>query len=127
MPFTFECCRALDQVSGIKGDRIASMTGVWVQGQKIAAIGVRAKSWVTYHGLALNVAMDLEPFKAITPCGIIGRCTTSVQLASNNDNMTAAIMMLEYATALLDALSEVFNVDLIHAGSNASRDWCLRS
>ncbi|KAK9808565.1 hypothetical protein WJX73_009641 [Symbiochloris irregularis] len=69
--------RALDMVSGIQGTRVDGMTGVWVNDEKIAAIGVRAKSWVTYHGLALNVAMDLKPFQAITPCGLPGRATTN--------------------------------------------------
>jgi hypothetical protein len=52
--------------------------GVWVGGAKVAAIGVRAKKWVTYHGLALNVVTDMGPFDAIVPCGIGDRPVTSV-------------------------------------------------
>ena len=88
------------------------MTGVWFQGQKIAAIGVRAKRWVTYHGLALNVAMDLQPFNAITPCGLVGRQTTSVQLACQHGDMPPEMLMLEYSTAILEAFAEVFGVEL---------------
>ena len=72
------CCRALDSVSGLQGERIPGLTGVWVGGQKVAAMGVRASRWVTYHGLALNVTTDLAPFQQIVPCGIADRSVTSV-------------------------------------------------
>ena len=69
-------CRALWEVSGLRGQRIEGLTGVWVDGRKIAAIGVRAQRWVTYHGMALNVDMDLSPFGMIVPCGISGAPTS---------------------------------------------------
>ncbi|EFJ49466.1 hypothetical protein VOLCADRAFT_59336, partial [Volvox carteri f. nagariensis] len=71
--------RALDLVSGLKGERLEGLTGVWVEGAKVAAIGVRAKKWVSYHGLALNVVTDLAPFSRIVPCGISDRPVTSVR------------------------------------------------
>lgn len=43
--------------------------GVWVNGGKIASVGIAVKKWVTYHGVALNVNVDLEPFNWIVPCG----------------------------------------------------------
>ncbi len=64
--------RVLDRVSGLRGERMEGLTGVWVGGRKLAAIGVRARQWITYHGMALNVAMDLAPYSAIVPCGIQG-------------------------------------------------------
>lgn len=73
--------RALDSVSGLQGEVIPGLTGVWVNGTKLAAIGVRAKKWVTYHGLALNVATNLSPFQLIVPCGISDRPVGSVQTA----------------------------------------------
>ena len=75
-------CRCLDEVSGLHGERIPGLTGVWVGGKKVAAIGVRAQRWVTYHGLAINLANDLRPFRLITPCGISDRRVTSVKVAS---------------------------------------------
>lgn len=51
-------------------------------GKKVAAIGVRAQRWVTYHGFAINLANDLRPFQLITPCGISDRTVTSVKVTS---------------------------------------------
>ncbi len=55
---------------GLVGERIAGLTGVWVEGCKVAAIGISASRWVTMHGLALNVTADLTGFERIVPCGI---------------------------------------------------------
>lgn len=56
---------------GLEAGRKEGMTGVWVGGRKIAAIGVRVSSgWITSHGFALNVSTDLSYFGAIVPCGI---------------------------------------------------------
>jgi lipoyl(octanoyl) transferase len=73
--------RALWRASRLKGERVVGLTGVWVEGAKVAAVGVRARSWVTYHGVALNVGADLSPFKQIVPCGISDRPVGSVRSA----------------------------------------------
>ena len=54
---------------GIAGQRRAGAPGVYVEGEKIAALGLRVKKGCSYHGLSLNVDMDLTPFTAINPCG----------------------------------------------------------
>lgn len=57
---------------GVKGERLAGAPGVYVGGAKIAALGLRVQKGCTYHGLALNVDMDLAPWQAINPCGYPG-------------------------------------------------------
>jgi lipoyl(octanoyl) transferase len=58
---------------GLTGERIPGLTGVWVEGRKLAAIGVAVEGGVTLHGFALNVAPDLSHFRYIVPCGIADR------------------------------------------------------
>jgi len=64
---------------GIEGEREPGMTGVWVKGFKIAAIGIKTSQWVTSHGLALNVNTDLKYFNFIVPCGLFSRGVTSME------------------------------------------------
>ena len=64
---------------GITGGREPGLTGVWHEGGKLAAIGVRVSRWVSSHGFALNVSTNLEHFKHIVPCGIFDRSVTSME------------------------------------------------
>lgn len=57
---------------GVKAERVEGAPGVYVNGAKIAALGLRIKHGCSYHGLSLNVDMDLAPFRAINPCGYAG-------------------------------------------------------
>lgn len=64
---------------GVTGERRTGRVGIWVdrgQGQedKIAAIGVRVRRWVTFHGLSINLNPNLEHFSGIVPCGIADQC-----------------------------------------------------
>ncbi len=79
--------RAVEQVLietlgdfGIEAGRISKLTGVWVEGRKIAAIGVHLSRWVTSHGFALNVSTALEYFQYIVPCGLTKPVTSMERL-----------------------------------------------
>jgi len=61
---------------GVAAGRLAGAPGVYVDGAKIAALGLRVKHGCTYHGLSFNVDMDLAPFAAINPCGYAGMRVT---------------------------------------------------
>lgn len=64
---------AVLQELGLEGERLEGLTGVWLEGRKLAAIGVGARRWISQHGLALNVNGSLEGFDAIVPCGLANR------------------------------------------------------
>lgn len=67
---------------GILSERDSRHTGVWVKGNKIAAIGVRITRGITMHGFALNVSTDLSMFEGIIPCGISDHWVTSIEAES---------------------------------------------
>ena len=91
---------------GVTGERRAGRVGVWVDGsgreEKIGAIGVRVRHWVTYHGLALNVDPDLRNYAGIVPCGISEHGVTSLTALG----VTAT--MAEVDAALRATFDEVF-------------------
>jgi lipoate-protein ligase B len=64
---------------GLEGKRVYGFTGVWVNHAKVAAIGVGARRWVTFHGLALNVDPNMKHFAQIVPCGIADKPITSLR------------------------------------------------
>ena len=64
---------------GIDAARREGMTGAWDASGKFAAIGVRFRRWVTFHGMSLNVDMDLRAFDVIVPCGLEGQSVASLQ------------------------------------------------
>ncbi len=67
---------------GLKAQRLEGATGVWTCGEipkKIASIGVAVRRWVTYHGFALNISVDLKYFELISPCGFDSTIMTSLE------------------------------------------------
>lgn len=79
----------------IEGARRAGMPGVYVDDAKIAAIGLRVARGGTYHGIALNVDMDLEPFSRIDPCGYPGLAATRLADHGVRDSIGQAHERLE--------------------------------
>ena len=91
---------------GLCGERIEGLTGVWLEGRKVAAIGVGARRWISQHGLALNVDADLSGFAAVVPCGLVGRPVG--RLADSRPDLSAAALR----TQLLQCFSRRFGLKL---------------
>lgn len=97
-------------VLGVHGETRIGRVGVWVarpelgREDKIAAIGVRLKKWVSFHGIAFNVAPDLEHFSGITPCGISSPQFGVTSLA----DLGLPATMADADAALRDAFESVF-------------------
>jgi lipoyl(octanoyl) transferase len=92
---------------GVVGERRPGRVGIWVAGPggreaKLAAIGVRVRRWVTYHGVAINLAPDLEHFAGIVPCGISDFGVTSLA------DLGLGTTMRELDAALIEGFEEVF-------------------
>ncbi|MBI3431334.1 MAG: lipoyl(octanoyl) transferase LipB [Hydrogenophilales bacterium] len=87
---------------GVAAARLAGAPGVYVDGAKIAALGLRVRHGCTYHGLALNVDMDLRPFAAINPCGYAGMVVTQCRDLGVNLSLPQAEHAL--TQALLDTI-----------------------
>ncbi len=99
---------------GLAGERIPDLTGVWVEGRKVAAIGIKVSRWITMHGFALNVCPDLSGFEQIVPCGIADKPVGS--LAQFVPNVDIAQVRLRIAACF----AEVFEVELIAAEPSTS-------
>ncbi|MCJ2542609.1 lipoyl(octanoyl) transferase LipB [Thermostichus vulcanus] len=89
---------------GLKGERIPGLTGVWVEGSKLAAIGIKVSRWVTYHGFALNVCPDLRAFERIVPCGIPDRPVGSLV------QFYPQVTMAAVAPVLVESFCQVFGL-----------------
>ena len=103
---------ALDK-AGVKGaTREDNLTGVWVSDKKIAAIGIKARRWVTMHGLAINVDIrSLQNFQGIVPCGLEGRAVTCINDVQEDDELTIET----FAIHVKEALEEIFGISLVSA------------
>lgn len=64
---------------GLPAGRMEGYTGVWVNGAKVAAIGIGIHNWITFHGIALNVRPDMAHFGLIVPCGIADKPVTTLE------------------------------------------------
>jgi lipoate-protein ligase B len=94
---------------GVVASRLPGLTGVWVGGSKLAAIGVRiGTGWITSHGFALNVGDDLSGFDAIVPCGIRDRSVTSLARLVARDLTLHAV-----ARAAADGVATALEFDAV--------------
>lgn len=91
---------------GLKAEAVPGLTGVWVGGRKIAAIGVHARGWVTSHGFSLNVRDQSGGFSLIVPCGLHGKEVTSVERELGREPS-----MRDARLAVTAAFERVFNCE----------------
>lgn len=89
----------------VKGARVRGATGVWVDGMKIAFIGIAAKNWITYHGFSININNDIKRFSMINPCGMKNISITKLKRNSGPD-----VPMYEAKKILLDEFKKIFGL-----------------
>ena len=94
-------------VYGLKGSRLPGLTGVWLEGIKVAALGIKVSRWITMHGFALNVCPDLTGFERIVPCGISDKKVGSLAEWIPEINMEQVRLLVAAAFA------SVFGVNLV--------------
>ena len=91
---------------GVRGERREGRVGIWVirgaREDKIAALGVRIRHWVTFHGVALNVEPDLTHFSGIVPCGVRGHGVTSLA------DLGIAVTMADVDVAMKQSFEKIF-------------------
>ena len=99
---------------GLKGERSAGETGVWLdptvpgRARKICAMGVRCSRWVTMHGFAFNIDNDLSYFNHIIPCGIVDKAVTSLEKELGEAPPTQVVK-----DKVLKHFEQVFKVNVI--------------
>lgn len=98
---------------------------MWVANKKVAAIGIRARRWISYHGLALNVSTDLQPYQYIVPCGIADKPVTSVlhlmqtssaskSIKESKDKLNSiepAELIDAYSQILINKFEQIFDLE----------------
>ena len=89
-------------VFGVEAGTIEGLTGTWVGGSKIGAIGVRISRWISSHGFAFNVNTDLDYFNLIVPCGIRDHGVTSLERALGHP-----VPMEDVEEAVVEAFREI--------------------
>jgi lipoyl(octanoyl) transferase len=90
----------------IRSFRVSGRTGVWTENGKIASIGIAASSWVTYHGLALNVNTELRFFDMINPCGY-----KNIKVTSMQEILCTLVDIDTLKTRLVKSFEKVFHIE----------------
>lgn len=91
---------------GLNAERISGLTGVWLEGKKIAAIGIKVRRWITMHGFAINVCPDLQGFQDIVPCGISDKPVGSLK------EFIPEVTVADVSVELVRCFGKVFDVEL---------------
>ncbi|CAA2953091.1 plastidial lipoyltransferase 2 [Olea europaea subsp. europaea] len=116
--------RVLSATFVIDASRVDGLTGVWVGDKKLAAFGIKVSQWITFHGLTLNVTIDIAPFHQIVPCGVRDRRVGNIKgllreslssnghRAANNDHTDDCILIeIAYKSSLRE-FCDVFQLDM---------------
>jgi len=106
---------------GLLAGRLPGLTGVWVGGEKLAAMGVHISRWVTSHGFALNVNTDLKYFDLIVPCGLAARRATSLEAL-----LGQRVEMAEVESSVVEHFAEVFVREMHRTESHDPEEWLAR-
>jgi lipoate-protein ligase B len=101
---------------GVVAERRHGLPGVWVNGRKIASVGVYVKHWVTYHGLALNVCVNKAHFRMIRPCGM------QIEVTSLEEIVKGGCLLDEVAAGLLARMEALFGWRLVAGDPSAFRE-----
>jgi len=101
-------------IYGLRGERLPGFTGVWLEGCKVAAIGIKVSRWITMHGFALNICADMTGFKSIVPCGITDKPVGSLEM------WIPGITVDEVRPLVADSFAEVFNLELVESYNQLS-------
>lgn len=99
----------------VRGERIEGAPGIYVNGDKIASLGLRVRRGRTFHGLAFNVDMDLEPFQRINPCGFAGLRVTQLSAFADAAVEEVEDRLLENLVRQLE-YSEIMTADSLEFG-----------
>ena len=100
--------RLLKKEYDITAERIKGLTGVWVGDEKITAIGVGVRHWITYHGFAFNINPNLNHFSYIIPCGIQDKGVTSLEKTLGYEVEEKEVM-----EKVIKYFAEVFNMEVL--------------
>ena len=95
--------RGLSKIN-LEGERLDVNSGVWIKQQKVCAIGIKLKKWVSMHGIAVNCDIDLEPFSWFVPCGILTHGVTSI-----SRELGRPMTVEEFKPHLIEGFREVFD------------------
>ncbi|MGD9304726.1 MAG: lipoyl(octanoyl) transferase LipB [Desulfobacterales bacterium] len=95
---------------GIKAEQSSVNRGIWIGGKKLGSIGIALRKGVSFHGLALNVNLDLLPFSWIQPCGL-----QDVQMTSMKQELSRSVSMVRVQEKLKENFESVFGMQFIES------------